>query len=360
MKKRIISPLIPEHQPLVIAGPCSAETEEQVLETAKALKQDQRVNVFRAGVWKPRTRPGSFEGNGSKALPWLQRVKTEVGLPVAIEVANVKHVYEALKAGIDILWIGARTSANPFAVQEIAEALAGVDIPVLVKNPVNPDVALWLGALERLEKKGIKDLGAIHRGVSQFEKSTLRNKPAWQMAIKFREEVPTIPIINDPSHITGNRELIGSIAQTALDLNFDGLMIETHPNPDEAWSDASQQVTPEQLSCILDQLIIRTDETPYTVQKNIDELRNSINYIDDQILELLQFRMNVALNIARFKKENNMTIFQAERWNELLLKNKAKGEKLGLTPTFVSKVYRTIHQESIDNQGKIFSDVINV
>ncbi len=352
--------LLPDNQPLIIAGPCSAESENQVIETAKRLKEDHRVNVYRAGVWKPRTRPGSFEGHGSIALEWLKSVKSEVGLPVTIEVANVKHVYESLKAGIDILWIGARTTANPFAVQEIADALKGVDVPVMVKNPVNPDVALWMGAIERLQKSGISNIGAIHRGVSQFKESTYRNKPEWQMAIRLRENMPDIPLINDPSHITGNRELVYSIAQTALDLNFDGLMIETHPDPDNAWSDAAQQVTPQQLKLILDRLIIRKEVAPEEVAKNIDELRESINYIDDQILELLKYRMNVSEDIALFKQANNLTIFQEDRWNELLRKNKVKGSELGMKATFISKIYHAIHQESIDRQSKIINNEIKV
>ena len=352
--------LLPDSQPLIIAGPCSAESEEQVLETARRLKQDHRVKIFRAGVWKPRTRPGSFEGHGSIALKWLQSVKAETGLPTAVEVANVKHVYESLKAGIDVLWIGARTTANPFAVQEIADALRGVDIPVLVKNPVNPDVGLWIGAIERLEQSGITQLGAIHRGVSQFEKSTYRNKPEWQMAIRLREHMPDIPLINDPSHITGNRELVYNVAQTALDLNFDGLMIETHPDPDNAWSDASQQVTPGQLSRIMDRLIVRNEHPSGSVLKNIEELRGSINYIDNQLLELFQFRMNVAEDIALFKQQNNMTIFQEGRWNELLAAHKAKGVELGLSSKFISKVFHAVHQESIERQSEVLNDEIKV
>lgn len=347
--------IIPDNQPLIIAGPCSAESEEQVLQTAKMLKQDKRVNVYRAGVWKPRTRPGSFEGHGSEALQWLKTVKQEAGLPVAIEVANVKHVYESLKAGIDILWIGARTTANPFAMQELADSLQGVDIPVLVKNPVNPDVGLWIGALERLERSGIKTLGAIHRGVSQFEKSMYRNKPEWQMAIRLREHMPDIPLINDPSHISGNRELVYGVSQMALDLNFDGLMIETHRDPSNAWSDADQQVTPEQLALILDRLIIRNENLPNSELRNINELRESINYVDDQILEMLQFRMNIVEDIARFKMKNNLAIFQEGRWNELLASNKERGKELGLSPNFISKLFHAVHQESIDHQSEIMN-----
>jgi len=355
LTKKQAWPILQENKPLIIAGPCSAETEEQVVQTAIELKKNKQVDLFRAGVWKPRTRPGSFEGMGSVALPWLQRVKDEVGLPISVEVANVKHVYEALKAGIDVLWIGARTSANPFAVQEIADALKGVDIPVLVKNPVNPDVALWIGAIERLNKSGINRLGAIHRGVSQFEKSAFRNKPEWQMAIQLREQLPDLLLINDPSHITGNREMIGSVSQTALDLNFDGLMIETHIDPVNALSDAAQQVTPDQLSRILDRLIVRS-EIPEGIELNsMDELRDSISFIDDQIIDLLGYRMKVVQDIAQFKLKNKMTIFQENRWNELLAKHIAQGKELGLTEKFISKVFHAVHQESIESQGRLIN-----
>lgn len=343
-------------KPLVIAGPCSAETEEQVMQTAIELKKDKRVSIFRAGIWKPRTRPGSFEGVGSVGLPWLQRVKKEVGLTTSIEVANVKHVYEALKAGIDILWIGARTTANPFAVQEIADALKGVDIPVLVKNPVNPDVALWIGAIERLEKCGINKLGAIHRGVSQFEKSMFRNNPEWKMPIQLREQMPDILLINDPSHIAGNRELVPKVAQKALDLQFDGLMIETHIDPLHAWSDAAQQVTPQSLSSILDNIILRSEKPEGVELKSIEAMRTSINYIDNQIIDLLSYRMDIINDIAKFKAENDMSIFQEGRWNELLSKYDKQAEKLGLNPQFVSKVFHQIHLESIEKQNKILNN----
>ncbi len=356
LTKREAWPQLPVDRPLVIAGPCSAETEEQVMDTAHQLKKDHRVCIFRAGVWKPRTRPGSFEGNGAIALKWLQRVKQEVGLPVATEVANVKHVYESLRAGVDVLWIGARTTANPFAVQEIADALKGVDIQVLVKNPVNPDVGLWMGAIERLNKSGINKLGAIHRGVSQFERSAYRNKPEWQMAIRLRERMPDLLLINDPSHIAGNRQLIYGVSQMALDLNFDGLMIETHHDPQNAWSDAAQQVTPDQLAMIMTRLQVKS-ETPAGVELNtMEELRSSIGYIDHQILELLNFRMNVSEDIARFKQQNNMTIFQESRWNELLRDHTKKGGELGLTPKFISKIYHAIHQESIERQSQVIHE----
>ncbi len=351
-------PQLKKNEPLIIAGPCSAETEKQVMQTAKELKSDNRVKIYRAGIWKPRTKPGSFEGVGSIGLPWLQRVKNELGMPVAIEVANLKHVYEALKAGIDILWIGARTTANPFAVQEIADALKGVDIPVLVKNPVNPDVALWIGAIERLSKAGITRIGAVHRGVSQFEKSSFRNNPEWQMVIELREQLPDILIINDPSHISGNRELIHKISQTAMDLNFDGLMIESHFEPDKAWSDPAQQVTPEQLTNILDRLIVRA-ETPEGIElKSIDELRKSINFIDEQIIDLLSYRSHVIKDIAQFKLNNGMTVFQKNRWSSLLAKHQKQAEKLSLEPKLISKVFHAIHQNSINTQNRLLSKPI--
>jgi len=341
--------------PYVIAGPCSAETEEQVVQIAQQLKKDERVKLFRAGVWKPRTRPGSFEGNGVKALPWLKNVKDEIGLPITIEVATPNHVEDSLKAGIDVLWIGARTTANPFAVQQIADALKGVDIPVLVKNPVNPDVALWLGAIERIYSSGIDNIGAIHRGVSQFNKTLFRNNPEWQMAIELREQLPDILLINDPSHITGNRKLVPSVAQKAVDLKFDGLMIETHIDPDNAWSDAAQQVTPGSLKSILDHLVIRSENPDGVEVKSIEELRTSINTIDNQIIDLLGYRMKVVEDIARFKAANQMTIIQESRRNDLLDKQLKNGQLAGLSTEFIARVFRAIHQESIDKQSKIIN-----
>lgn len=343
------------NQPLIIAGPCSAESEEQVLETARRM-QKERISLFRAGIWKPRTRPGGFEGVGSVGLPWLQRVKAETGLPVTIEVATAKHVEEALKAGIDVLWIGARTTVNPFSVQEIADALSGVNIPVLVKNPVNPDAALWLGAIERLEQAGITQIGGIHRGVSQFVKTIYRNKPEWEMAFEFRKARPDLLLICDPSHITGNRELIWKVSQTALDLKFDGLMIETHRDPDNAWSDAAQQVTPEQLEMILNRLIIRSEKPANDMEiKNIEELRKSISYVDEQIIDLLSYRMKVVSDIAEFKKRYNMTIFQETRWNELLANHIEKGREKGLSDAFIAELFNTIHQASIDIQTQLIN-----
>lgn len=347
-------PTLKEKKPMIIAGPCSAETEEQVIQTAQGLK-GKGVDVFRAGIWKPRTRPGSFEGIGSIGLPWLKRVKQETGLPIAIEVANVKHVYEALRAGIDILWIGARTTVNPFAIQEIADALQGVDIPVLIKNPINPDVALWLGAIERIEKSGISRIGAIHRGVSQAGKSVYRNNPEWQMVIDLKKNIPDILLINDPSHISGNRELVAKISQQALDLKFDGLMIETHIDPDHAWSDAAQQVTPEQLGIILNRLIVKTEQPEGVELKNIEELRKSIGYIDDQLIDLLGYRMKIVEDIAQFKKRNNMTILQENRWNELVKNHVENGTNKGLSADFITKVFNSVHQESIERQNSLIN-----
>lgn len=355
MEKKKLIDMMPKHRPLVIAGPCSAETEEQVLQIAHAFK-DKDVDIFRAGIWKPRTRPGSFEGVGAVGLPWLKLVQEETGLPVTIEVANAKHVDEAIKAGIDVLWIGARTTANPFAVQEIADALQGVDIPVLVKNPVNPDVALWLGAIERLEKSGIKEIGAIHRGVSQFKKSIYRNNPEWQMAIDLRQLRPDILLINDPSHITGNRELVGRVSQIALDMKFDGLMIETHNNPDEAWSDAAQQVTPDQLQLIFNRLTIKKEVPEGVTLDDIEELRKTINYIDEQLIELLSYRMNVVNDVADFKKKHKMTVFQEKRWNNLSEARKKQAESKQLCPDFITKIFDEIHIESIQRQMQIIND----
>jgi chorismate mutase len=342
-------------KPFVIAGPCSAETEEQVLESAIALKQ-MGINIFRAGIWKPRTRPNSFEGVGSKGLDWLKTVKKETGMLIATEVANFKHVYDALKAGIDILWIGARTTANPFAVQEIADVLKGLDIPILVKNPVNPDVDLWIGAIERFQNAGLTNIGAIHRGFSGFEKSIFRNTPQWQIPIELKRRIPDIPLICDPSHIAGNRELIQSLSQKAIDLNFDGLMIETHPNPDKAWSDAKQQITPDTLNMILKNLVIREEKPKGISLEAIEDLRFKIDECDDKLMNILEKRMNLIKAIGLYKKENNMTILQPGRWDEVLGKSIEKGIQKNLNEKFVSNIFKTIHQESINKQTKIMND----
>ncbi|MGJ5641910.1 chorismate mutase [Formosa sp. S-31] len=339
--------------PLVIAGPCSAETEEQVLKIAHELK-DSDVSYFRAGIWKPRTRPGMFEGVGALGLKWLQKVKAETGMKVCTEVANAAHVKLALEHDIDMLWIGARSTVSPFIMQEIADALQGTDKPVLIKNPVNPDLALWLGGIERIYKAGVKNIGAIHRGFSTYEKTKYRNNPEWQMAIEFQNKFPDIPLINDPSHITGNREMIFDVSQMALDLNFDGLMIETHFDPDNAWSDAAQQVTPESLIQIMKDLQIRketTSEAEYN--KSLDFLRAQIDVCDNQIIELLGKRMKAAEGIGELKKSKNVQVLQSKRWNEILGKMVLEGETHGLSEEFVLKMFKAIHQESINHQEKI-------
>ena len=343
-----------EH-PLVIAGPCSAETEKQVLETAHALA-DSDVSMLRAGVWKPRTRPGSFEGVGGIALPWLMRAKEETGLQIAIEVGNTDHVKIALDHDVDCLWLGARTTVNPFLVQDLAEALAGTDRIVLVKNPVNPDLDLWLGAVERLHAQGIKNLGVIHRGFSTYRKTKYRNNPQWQIPIELQDRYPLLPLICDPSHIAGRRELVFDICQTALDLKMDGLMVETHPNPPEAWSDARQQITPATMIQYMEDLRIRNlDFTGDDVQKTLRELRDSIANLDDQMLALLGERMSVAEQIGILKKKNNVAVLQREVWKATQSRMEESGTKAGLNPDFIKKLYKAVHDESIAHQRKMFN-----
>ena len=336
-------------RPIIIAGPCSAESEEQVLATAHELK-NVGVKIFRAGIWKPRTRPNAFEGVGSEGLKWLKKVKEETGMLTSTEVANVKHVYEALKNGVDILWIGARTSANPFAVQDIADSLRGVDIPVLVKNPVNPDVELWIGALERINNSGITKLAAIHRGFSTYDKTLFRNDPQWQIPIELRRRIPELPIITDPSHICGSRPLLYDVSQKAMDLNFDGLIIESHINPDKALSDAKQQLTPVALKELIDRIILRDSGINVETELNLAELREQIDKLDDKILNIFEKRMKVVEEIGRHKKENNLTILQTKRWDDLLNKRIKLGSRKGLSEEFISKIFRSIHQESINHQ----------
>ena len=341
------------NHPVVIAGPCSAETEEQVLKIAHSLKNTD-VSFFRAGIWKPRTRPGMFEGVGALGLKWLQRVKEETGLKIATEVANKDHVKLALEHDIDMLWIGARSTVSPFIIQEIADELEGTDKIILVKNPVNPDLPLWIGALERLQRAGIKNLGVIHRGFSTYEKTKYRNIPEWQLAIELQNKFPNLPLICDPSHITGKRDLIFDVSQTALDLNFDGLMIETHCNPDAAWSDAAQQITPEQLIKIMANLRIRNtsvNEKNYVSQ--LGDLRSRIDIIDDQLLDLLKKRMDIADEIGALKKTNNVAILQNTRWHEILGKVILEGEQRNLSEEFVIQVFKAIHQESINRQERV-------
>lgn len=343
------------NHPLVIAGPCSAETEEQVLNIAHQLK-DTDVNYYRAGIWKPRTRPGMFEGVGALGLKWLQKVKEETGLKTATEVANRAHVELALEHDIDLLWIGARSTVSPFIVQEIADALKGTDKIVLVKNPVNPDLPLWLGAIERLAAADIKKLGVIHRGFSTYEKSKYRNNPEWQLAIELQTKFPDLPLINDPSHITGKRSMIFDVSQTALDLNFDGLMIETHNDPDNAWSDAAQQVTPAALVQIMKDLKIRKETDPeaeYNAQLN--NLRAQIDVVDNQVIELLGKRMKVADSIGLLKRQKNVAVLQSKRWNEILGKMVLEGEEKGLSEEFILKLFKAIHQESINHQEKVIN-----
>lgn len=346
-------------QPLLIAGPCSAETEDQLVATAHLLAKTGKVSALRAGIWKPRTRPGEFEGIGSIGLEWLKRAKAETGLPTAVEVATAKHVEEALAAGVDILWVGARSTANPFTVQEIADALKGVDVPVMVKNPVNPDLSLWVGALERINNAGITKLAAIHRGFSSYEKSAFRNEPMWDVAISLKTLVPELPIINDPSHITGNRDLIGYISQKAIDLDMQGLMIESHIDPTVAWTDAKQQVTPAALSDIIDNLALRKAEVKNTeVKDKLAELRSQIDKIDDLIIQKVAERMTIAEQIGKYKKDNNITILQVNRWEEILKKTTDYGKALKLSPEFTEKLLELVHTESIRRQGLILNEGI--
>jgi len=341
-----------DERPMVIAGPCSAESEMQMVETAKQIAA-LGIKIFRAGIWKPRTRPNSFEGYGSKALPWLKSVKEETGMLIATEVANVKHVYESLKAGVDILWIGARTTANPFSVQEIADTLKGIDIPVMIKNPVNPDVELWIGAIERLNSAGIRRLAAIHRGFSTSEKSNYRNEPNWQIPIELKRRIPELPMITDPSHICGKRAGLLEISQKAMDLNFSGLIIETHINPDEAMSDAAQQLTPSALGELLHQLIIRNAEAENGSLATLEELRVDIDKNDDLIMDILEIRMKIAEQIGQYKKEHNISILQSKRWDSILQKRTEIGFRKGLSNEFIETVFKAIHEESINHQTKV-------
>jgi len=339
------------NRPIVMAGPCSAETEQQVVATANELAR-KGCHIFRAGVWKPRTKPGGFEGNGEKALPWMKRVKDETGMLITTEVATPEHVELCLEYGFDILWIGARTCANPFAMQALADSLQGVDIPILVKNPVNPDLELWIGGMERVNQAGIKRIAAIHRGFSSYEKKIYRNAPMWQIPIELRRRIPNLPIICDPSHIGGRRELIAPLCQQAMDLGFDGLIVESHCNPDKAWSDAKQQVTPDVLDYILSLLVVRDEKT---TTEGIGQLRGQIDELDNQLMELLAKRMRVCREIGQYKKEHNMTVFQANRYNEILEKRGAQGALCGMDPEFIATVFESIHEESVRQQIEIIN-----
>ncbi|MBN8838186.1 MAG: bifunctional 3-deoxy-7-phosphoheptulonate synthase/chorismate mutase type II [Sphingobacteriia bacterium] len=343
-------------RPLIISGPCSAETEEQVVATATRLAATGKVDVLRAGIWKPRTRPGTFEGVGTKGLPWLQKAKALSGLPVAIEVATGKQVEDALHFDVDILWIGARTTVNPFSVQEVADALKGVDVPVLIKNPINPDLELWLGAVERVAKAGINKIGLIHRGFSSYGNTEYRNAPMWHLAIEMKRRNPELMMINDPSHICGRRDILQDVAQKAIDLHYDGLIIESHIDPDNAWSDAKQQITPERLGEMISNIHWRKEDVANEeYHAALEKLRQQINHLDDELMQILGQRMKVAEKIGQYKKDNNITILQTNRWNSILERAFAKGEKLGLSKEFITKYFDAVHMESISHQNRIMN-----
>ncbi len=348
---KLALPGVPEQRPLVIAGPCSAESEEQVMNTARQLAANG-IKAFRAGVWKPRTKPGGFEGHGEIALPWIQRMKQETGMLAATEVATPKHVEAALNAGVDILWVGARTTANPFAVQELADSLKGVDVPVLVKNPVNPDLELWIGALQRINQAGITRLGAIHRGFSSIDQKLYRNAPMWHIPIELHRRYPNLPIIFDPSHTGGRRDLIAPLCQQAMDLGFEGLIVESHCNPYEAWSDAGQQVLPEVLDFILDKLTVRTN---VEMTESLASLRKQIDEMDETLMTLLTKRMRVSREIAEYKKRHNMAVLQTTRYSEILDKRGVQGSMCGMSPEFVKKVFEAIHEESVRQQIELIN-----
>lgn len=341
-------------RPLVISGPCSAETEEQVLQTANRLAATGTVDVLRAGIWKPRTKPGLFEGIGAKGLPWLQAAKKATGLPTTVEVATGKQVEDALTFDVDMLWIGARTTVNPFSVQEVADALRGVDVPVLIKNPINPDLELWSGAVERVARAGVKDIGLIHRGFSSYGNTEYRNAPMWHLAIEMKRRNPGMILINDPSHICGRRDILLDVAQKAVDLDFDGVMIESHIDPDNAWSDAKQQVTPEVLGQMINSIIWRKEDiNSEEYHAALEKLRQQINHLDDELMQILSQRMKIAEKIGEYKKNNNITILQTNRWNEILERAFNQGAKVGLSKEFITRYFDAVHMESINHQNKI-------
>ncbi len=347
--------MFPEARPLVIAGPCSAESESQVFETAVKIKA-AGIGVFRVGIWKPRTHPDTFEGVGANGLDWLVKVKSELGMKICTEVANAKHLAECMERGMDMVWIGARTTANPFLVQEIADALRGTDIPVLVKNPVNPDIDLWIGALERLFRSGVKKLGVVHRGFSTVEKIPYRNSPEWQIAIEFRSKYPQLPFFCDPSHIGGDRKYIEEISQRSLDLGLDGLMIESHCNPSCAMSDSRQQLTPEDLCAMLGRLVVRNvDSDSPEYRENIYQLRAKIDVVDENILYMLGSRMKISRQIGEYKKKNNIAILQTARWDSLLDKVISKGAEYGLSEKFVTTLFNAIHEASVQEQNAVLN-----
>ncbi len=342
--------------PIIIAGPCSAESEKQILKTAIELEKTKKVNIFRAGVWKPRTRPGTFEGVGEDGLIWLKKVKKETNLLVAVEVATPKHVEIALKYDIDVFWIGARTTSNPFSMQELAKSLVGIDVPILVKNPINPDINLWIGAIERLYNAGIRKLAAVHRGFYPFEKTQMRNIPKWEIPIEFKSKFHDFPILCDPSHITGKKELIQEVSQKALDLNFNGLMIESHCNPKEALSDAAQQLTPKEFNLLIDNLVFRkTISHNSNFVSKLESLREQIDSIDHQMLELLSQRMNIVVKIGEYKSKNEITILQLLRWEKIIETRINSGKNLGLSEDFVKKLLQLIHKESIQRQTEVMN-----
>ena len=341
-------------RPLIISGPCSAETEEQVLATAQRLAATGKVDMLRAGIWKPRTKPGMFEGIGAKGLPWLQAAKKMTGLPTTVEVATGKQVQDALTFDVDVLWIGARTTVNPFSVQEVADALRGVDVPVLIKNPINPDLELWSGAVERVARAGVKQIGLIHRGFSSYGNTEFRNAPMWHLAIDMKLKYPDMPMINDPSHICGRRDILMDVMQRAIDLDYDGLMIESHIDPDKAWSDAKQQVTPEALADMLSKIIWRKEDVnSEAYHAALEKLRQQINHLDDELMQILGQRMKIAEKIGQYKKENNITILQTNRWNEIIEKAFNHGDKLGLSKEFITKYFDAVHMESIAHQKRV-------
>lgn len=343
-------------RPLIISGPCSAETEEQVLATAQRLAATEKIDMLRAGIWKPRTRPGTFEGVGTKGLAWLQQAKKLTGLPTTVEVATGKQVEDALHFDVDVLWIGARTTVNPFSIQEVADALRGTNVPVLIKNPINPDLELWTGAVERVAKVGVKEIGLIHRGFSSYGNTEYRNAPMWHLAIEMKRRNPDLLMINDPSHICGRRDILLEVAQKAIDLDYDGLMIESHIDPDNAWSDAKQQVTPEKLSELLSSIVWKKEDVASEeFHQALERLRQQINHLDDELMQILSQRMKVSEKIGLYKKENSITILQTNRWNEILDRAVKKGEKLGLSKEFITKYFDAVHMESINHQTKVIN-----
>ena len=343
-------------RPLIISGPCSAETEEQVVETVQRIAATGKVDMIRAGIWKPRTRPGSFEGIGVKGLPWLLRAKKLTGLPTMVEVATGKQVGDAMSFEVDVLWIGARTTVNPFSVQEVADALRGTDVPVLIKNPINPDLELWTGAVERVAKSGVKQIGLIHRGFSSYGNTEYRNAPMWHLAIEMKRRYPDLLFINDTSHLCGRCDILHEVAQKAIDLDYDGLMIESHMDPDHAWSDAKQQVTPEKLAELLDSIIWRREDVNSAeYHAALEKLRQQINHLDDELMQIVSQRMKIAEKIGEYKKNNNITILQTNRWNEILQRAVQKGEGLGLSKEFITKYFDAMHMESINHQNKIMN-----